>query len=63
MMSANCCWTGAVRVRHAGSMLRTVHGAAVEPDPTEAGRPTAQGTSLTQRRVVDFGLVNSARCR
>ncbi|MEV7084796.1 hypothetical protein AB0O07_02640 [Streptomyces sp. NPDC093085] len=44
-------------------MLRTVHGAAVEPDPTEAGRPTAQGTSLTQRRVVDFGLVNSARCR
>ncbi|MFE2938440.1 hypothetical protein ACFXKG_05100 [Streptomyces sp. NPDC059255] len=44
-------------------MLRTVHGAAVEPTPFDARRTAAVGAPLTQRRVVDFGLVNSARCR
>ncbi|MEE1803340.1 hypothetical protein ACIQVO_06385 [Streptomyces sp. NPDC101062] len=44
-------------------MLRTVHGVAVEPNPFDARRRAALGAPLTQRRVVDFGLVNSARCR
>ncbi|WP_265737729.1 hypothetical protein [Actinacidiphila oryziradicis] len=44
-------------------MLRTVHGTAVAPNPIDAQRRDAAGALLTQRRVVDFGLVNSACCR
>ncbi|WP_267899091.1 hypothetical protein [Streptomyces corynorhini] len=44
-------------------MLRTVNGVAVAPQPVDARRPAAVGVPLTQRRVVDFGLVSSACCR
>ncbi|WP_269439578.1 hypothetical protein [Streptomyces paludis] len=44
-------------------MLQTANEAATAPKPLDAGRYAAVGVPLTQRRVVDFGLVNSACCR
>ncbi|AXG77592.1 hypothetical protein DVK44_07655 [Streptomyces paludis] len=51
------------RVGHPGAMLQTANEAATAPKPLDAGRYAAVGVPLTQRRVVDFGLVNSACCR
>jgi hypothetical protein len=44
-------------------MLRTASGAAAAPCPFDAGRHLAVGALLTQRREVDFGLVNTMCCR
>jgi hypothetical protein len=44
-------------------MLRTAHGTVAAPRPLDARRyPAAGGALLTQRREVDFGLVNAMCC-
>ncbi|MFE2432814.1 hypothetical protein ACFXJ5_39680 [Streptomyces sp. NPDC059373] len=43
-------------------LLRAVPGTAVAPRPLDARRRHAAGALLTQRRVVDFGLVNTMCC-
>jgi hypothetical protein len=53
----------AARVGHAEAMSRTVTGTATAPGSLDARRYDAVGTLLTQRRVVDYGLVTSTCCR